>query len=194
MKKFNIRTYKKMLEDNNIFVIYSGPIWEGSINGMAEMLIKRLEYEDLPLSASQSVFSIFVEQMTNMLRYSEEKVICGKAGDESEEISKGTFVLSIQGYCYIAYSVNTVTDKTAENLKQQIDYLNTLDKKALRKFQKKRLIEGHDNLDSKGAGVGLIEIARRATAPLEYEFTPAGEGKQNFSLYIVVEQQEGGGE
>jgi hypothetical protein len=46
-----------MLSENNIHVIYSGPIWSSGIDGIAEMLIKRLEFDDMPFSASQSVFS-----------------------------------------------------------------------------------------------------------------------------------------
>ena len=34
--KFNIRQYSKMLEENNVHVIYSGPIWASGIDGMAD--------------------------------------------------------------------------------------------------------------------------------------------------------------
>ena len=61
--KLDIEQYNEMIEKNNIRVIYSGPIWSDGIDGMAEMMKKRLEYDDVPYNASKSVFSIFVEQI-----------------------------------------------------------------------------------------------------------------------------------
>ena len=86
--RFNVRKYGKMLEDNNIRVIYSGPIWANGIDGMAEMLLKRLEFDDIPLPASQSVFAIFVEQINNMMLYSAEKEKKNSTEGKSQEISR----------------------------------------------------------------------------------------------------------
>jgi len=71
--KFNIMQYSKLLAEHNISIIYSGPLWAEGIDGMAEFLQKRLDMDDMPLSESQAVFSVFVEQMNNMLMYSAEK-------------------------------------------------------------------------------------------------------------------------
>jgi hypothetical protein len=46
----------------------------------------------------------------------------------------------------------------------------------------------NDNPESKGAGIGLIEIARRAYGPIEYDFKPYGEGRQYFTMYATVRQ------
>jgi hypothetical protein len=186
--KFNVRQYSKMLEDNHIRMIYSGPIWSNGIDGMTEMLLKRLEFDDMSFSTSQSVFSIFVEQVNNMMMYSAEKQ--QKDGDEGspQQISRGIFVLGVQDDVYFVQSGNVVTGRNAEILKNRIDYLNTLDKKELRQYYKQQMNAGNDNLESKGAGIGLIEIARRSSGPIEYEFEPRGDGRQYFSMYVTVRQ------
>jgi hypothetical protein len=186
--KFNVRQYGKLLEENNIRVIYSGPLWASSIDGMAEILTKRLEFDEMPLSASQSVFSIFVELINNMMMYSAEREQRNSPEGELQEISEGIFILGDQNNIYYMQSGNVVTDSSAEILKKRIDYLNTLDKKELRQYYKQQMNAENENPESKGAGIGLTEIARRASAPIEYSFEPCGEGRQYFTMYATVQQ------
>ena len=186
--KFNVRQYRDMLNEHNINVIYSGLIWANGIDGIAEILIKRLEFDDVPMSASQSVFSIFVEQINNMMMYSAEKELKNDSEGNVVEVSKGIFILGIQGKKYFIQSGNLVTKSNAEILKTRIDHLNTMDKKELRQYYKERMKAENDNPESKGAGIGLIEIARRSSSPIEYNFEPFDDDLQYFTMYISIEQ------
>jgi len=186
--KFDFNQYRNMLKENNIEVIYSGPIWASGIDGLAEMLLKRLEYEDIPLSASQSVFSVFVEQMNNMLMYSAEKENQVNSNGGEMKTSKGVYILGIKDSTYFIQTGNIVTASNAKILKTRIDYLNTLDKKELRKYYRQQIMAENDNPESKGAGLGLIEIARRATELVKYEFEPLENGLQYFSMYVTIKQ------
>lgn len=186
--KLNILEYGKMLESYNISVIYSGPIWANGIDGIAEMLLRRLELDNTSLNTSQFVFSIFVEQMNNILMYSAEKELKSLTEGEQHDVSKGIFILGVQDKNYFIQCGNVVTDSSAEILKTRIDYLNTLDKKELRKYYKQRMSEENSNPESKGAGIGLIEIARRASGLIEYDLEPYGEGLQYFTMYVSIHQ------
>jgi len=186
--KFDVQQYNRMMVENHIDVIYSGPIWANGIDGMAEMLLKRLEYDDIPMTASQSVFSVFIEQMNNMLMYSAEKERHTGSDGNQIETSRGMYILGVKNSAYFIQSGNVVTPRNAEILKQRIDHLNTLDKKELRQYYKQQMKADNNNPESKGAGIGLIEIARRATEPIEYKFEPLDNGLQYFSLYITIKQ------
>lgn len=175
--------YYKMVKDRNINIIYSGPIWSDGIEGIGGTLRKRLEFDDLPFSAAQSVFSVFVEQMNNMLMYSMEKE---KYDDENDEISKGVFILGTKGKQYFIQTGNIIRTESAELIKQKIDYLNTLDKTELRKYYKQQLKEENTSPESKGAGLGLIEIARRASSKIEYEFVPFEDGNTFFIMFVTI--------
>ncbi|MCL2254844.1 MAG: SiaB family protein kinase [Lachnospiraceae bacterium] len=181
----NIPDYVKSLVDNKISVMYSGPVWADGIDGMAEMLQRRLDIDNLPLNASQSVFSVFVEQMSNILMYSAEKETFSEL-DNARDLSKGVFILGIKEESYFIYTGNLVGNKNADILKKRIDHLNTLDKKELRKFFRERTHAENDNPESKGAGLGLIEVARRASSKIEYNFEPQDDGMQYFTMYIEI--------
>jgi len=181
--KIDMEQYNEILEQNNIRVIYSGPIWSDGIDGMADIMRKRLEFDEVPYSASKSVFSIFVEQINNMMMYSAEK----EHNKISEEIARGVFVLGLQGDTYFIQTGNLVSNTNANILKERIDHLNTLDKKQLRQYHKERLNAENDNPESKGAGIGLIEMARRSTSPIEYTLKPRNDEMQYFTMYLTVQ-------
>jgi len=186
--KLNLLQYSKMLADKDIHVIYVGPLWANGIDGLAEMLIKRLEFDDISFSASQSIFSVFVEQINNMMMYSAEKELKNCSEGESYEISRGILVLGVQGSDYFMQSGNLVTNANAAVLKDRIDHLNSLDKSELRKYHKERTIKENENVESKGAGLGLIVVARRSSSPIEYKFEPYDNEHQFFSMYITIHQ------
>lgn len=192
--RLHIGDFNRLLSKSNISVIYSGPIWSGGIDGIAEMLQRRMEYDDLSMNASQAVFSIFVEQMNNMLMYSAEKETFDNGADAPEtsrgadalETSRGLFVLGVNDKQYFIQTGNYVTEYSASILKSRIDHLNTLDKKALRKFFKEQMANPDENAESRGAGLGLIEIARRANSRIDYEIMPMGNGMLYFTMYVEI--------
>ena len=185
--KFDIFQYNKMMMDNNITIIYSGPIWAEGLEGMAATLQNRLELDDMPLSAAQSIFSIFIEQISNLMMYSAEKVTFDHPADHKNvAVSKGVFILGAQDKTYFLQSGNVVTNINADILKSRIDKLNTLDKQELRRLYREQAKAENTNAESKGGGLGLIEIARRATSKIEYEFRPYGDGLSYFTMHVTI--------
>jgi len=184
--KLNILEYGKLLAEHNISIIYSGPLWAEGIDGMAEFLQKRLDMDDMSLSTSQAVFSVFVEQMNNMLMYSAEREKHEHPETGTVETPSGIFVLGSNDKSYYVQTGNVIKNSSVGLLKDRIDFLNTLDKKELREFYKEQIKSENDNPESKGAGLGLTEIARRATSKIEYEFIPYGEGLSYFTMYVTV--------
>ena len=71
-------------------------------------------------------------------------------------------------------------------MKEKLEYLNTLDKPSLRKFYKEMLKIHIDDRERKGAGLGLVEVARRASVPIEYSFTDCGEGVSFFTVCATL--------
>jgi hypothetical protein len=140
----------------------------------------------MPLSASQSVFSVFVEQMNNMMMYSAEEEILHRGEDKLIKAPKGIFILGTVESTYFVQTGNVMKTTNVNMLKERIDNLNQMDKQELRKFYRQKIKEEDNNPESKGAGIGLIEIARRATSKIEYEFTPYGEEYAYFTLYVTI--------
>ena len=189
--KFDVMGYNKMIQENNVSIIYSGPMRAKCRDGFSETMQKRLDLSDLPLSAAQSVFSVFIEQINNMMMYSEERAFSDTDGSGSESL-KDIFIFGVTGATYFIQSGNLMKDCKVGMLKERLDYLNTLDKKELRRFYKEQIKSENLNPDSKGAGLGLIEIARRAASKIEYEFIPLSGGLTYFIMYVAVSAEKKG--
>jgi hypothetical protein len=184
--KINLMEYGKMLTERDISIFYSGPVWADGIDGLAEFLLKRLDMDEIPLSASQSVFSVFVEQLNNLLMYSTEKEHFEYEEKPAVSASRGVFVMGKTDGRYFVQTGNLMKNSSVELLKNRIDHLNTLDKQQLRQFLKEQRRAENDNPESRGAGIGLIEVARRATSKIDYDLIPCGEGSTYFSMYVTV--------
>jgi len=187
---FDMLEYHKMLRENKITLVYSGPLWAEGIGGVAGTLKRRLEFDKLPFEASQEVFSVFVEQMNNMLMYSTEKELFGTNDELHPEAPKGTFILGTKGKAYFIQTGNMMRNEVVESVRNKIDHLNTLNKQELRDFYREQVMNEPDNPDSKGAGLGLIEIARRISSKIEYSFTPYDDGYTFFTMYVMIGGEE----
>ena len=185
MDMFN---WHRMLHEKNITLVYSGPLWSEGIGGIAGTLKKRLEFDEISLETSQEVFSVFVEQMNNMLMYSVEKELFEIANEKYSESPKGTFILGKNGRSYFIQTGNLMKTESVELVKSRIDYLNTLNKDELRIFYREQMRAEDGNPESKGSGLGFIEIARRISSKIEYSFMPYDddEGLTFFSLYVTI--------
>ena len=175
-----------MLRDSKITLVYSGPLWAEGIGGVANTLKRRMEFDELPLETSQEVFSVFVEQMNNMLMYSAEKEQFEAPDEPHSEAPKGTFILGTKGKAYFIQTGNLMRNESVEPIKSKIDYLNSLDKQELRKYYKEQMRSDTVNPDSKGAGLGLIEVARRISSKIEYTFTPYDDFYTFFTMYVTI--------
>jgi hypothetical protein len=87
-----------------------------------------------------------------------------------------------EGYYWT--SVGNVVDDTAKNLlMERIDELNGMDAMELKKAYKQTLREGSFS-DKGGAGLGLIEIARKSSDKLDYSFDDMGNGRYFFTFNV----------
>jgi len=180
---FNVLQCSEMMTNHSISIIYSGAIWAGGIDGMAELLQRKLDVDDLPRSTSKAIFSVFVEQMHNMLMYSAEKE---KSEGEQSDVAKGIFILGKKEMSYFVKTGNVVTGYNAGVLKERIDHLNSLDKQGLKQYFRERSRSDNDNPESRGAGIGLIEIARCASSKIKYNFSPYGEDLSYFTMSVEI--------
>ena len=81
-------------------------------------------------------------------------------------------------------SGNWVRTDHGDDLVRSLDALAACDKAGLKALYKERL--HRESVPGQGAGLGLIDMARRTTAPLDYALKPEGDGYAFFSLQVVI--------
>lgn len=170
------------LKMKRILFCYSGPMAQASIEGVGSTLRRNLEFEESGKMTQMAVFSTFIEQVQNVLNYSAEKL-----GSEADsELRIGITVIGhddSENYC--VYCGNRVYNSDIERISKSIDSLRDLSKDELKALYKERR-RGDPAANSKGAGLGLIEMARRALVPLQYSFEPIDDTLSFFSIKVVI--------
>ncbi len=172
-------------KDKSIILSYCGPIMQGGIEFIAVALKDKLAADDtLPFSASQSIFSIFVEQIQNVFNYSAEKQI--SADNNMPNSSIGIFIIGRTETAYFTQCGNKISNDELPIIESNIKHINSLNKEELKAFYREKRRSQNNNPKSLGAGLGFIEMARRSSSPLEFEFTRLDDDYSFFSLYATV--------
>jgi hypothetical protein len=173
--------YRNMQEDGIIFS-FTGPTTQSVVEGIGEVLRRKMELEETKISVSMKVFSIFVEQMQNVLNYSAEKEP-PKVEDDNELHYGMVTVGKKDGHFYIL-SGNYITKQDTKRFCSLLDRVIAMDKDQLKAFYLEQRRKGPD-ASSKGAGLGLIETARKATR-LEYFIADADDDRNFITINAVI--------
>jgi len=177
--------FRAVLLRKGIMFAYSGYVTEPVLNGVGEALKQKLAIQDADTRTMRSVFAIFVEQMQNMIRYSAEKVQPRARPDTPLELRYGVLTIGQENGDYVVNAGNLVLRADVERLRGRLSALSTMDREQLKAAYKEQLKTGPDE-HSKGAGIGFIEIARRASKPIEFDFMKVDEEYVFFALKACV--------
>lgn len=159
---------------------FSGFMTETVLTGLGGALRKKLEIEDMDRKTVKGIFSIFVELVQNVIRYSAERE-SGETREEAIDLRYGVVSVGRQeGQFYIACG-NLIENKDVDRLSSGLANILSLDQAGLKALYKSTL-RGPTPETSKGAGVGFIEIARRAPNGFEYDFEKIDDDHSFFAV------------
>jgi hypothetical protein len=98
----------------------------------------------------------------------------------------GSVCISTRDDRFFLHCANPVQAEIADRLREKLEHLRTLTIDEIKREYKETL-RAETPEESKGAGLGLLTMARDASEPLEFEFTPAGrDGNIMFCLKATI--------
>lgn len=177
------REFKRMLDERGILFSFSGYLSEGILYSLGDTLRQKMTLDETDLTTIKKVFSVFIEQAQNIIRYSAEKVL-GNVG-KSVELSSGMVNIGTDGGRFFIVCANTILEEDVPRLRERLQLLQKMDKDEIKAYYKEQLREAPDE-KSRGATIGLIEIARRASEPIEFDFDRIDADKHFFCLKVCI--------
>ncbi|MGE5546720.1 MAG: SiaB family protein kinase [Solirubrobacterales bacterium] len=177
------RAFKRDLDEKGIIFSFSGYMSEGILFSLGDALRQKMALEDTNVTTIKKVFSVFVEQAQNIIRYSAEKLTGGDG--MGVELSSGVVTIGSENGKFFILCANTVLDEDVPRLRQRLEMLRGMDRDAIKAYYKEQLREAPEE-NSRGATIGLIEIARRASEPLEFDFDPIDGERSFFVLKVSI--------
>lgn len=169
---------RALLKQQGIIFAYSGYMTERVLSGVGEAIKQKLVIDDADTKTLRSVFAVFVEQMQNIIRYSAEMTT-------EPEIRYGIVTIGQEDGDYVIHAGNLVARKDVERIRARLNKICNMNREELRALHKEQL-RAMPEEGSKGAGLGFMEIARRASKPIEFDFTDVDDDYAFFSLKASV--------
>jgi hypothetical protein len=175
---YNLReTYNQ----DHILLCFNGPFSQGLIEEIGNALKRYMQSEDASSSSGLDVFAVYIELAQNITHYCSSR-------QYSDADASATVVIGREpdGH-YVVSAGNVIEAEDGAFLEQRIAELAAMDKAALRAAYKEQLRKPREEGVASGAGLGLIDIARKASSPISCLVQPLDSGsKVFFSLRVVI--------
>lgn len=179
---FNLHAIQTLLREQGILISFAGKLSQSLIEEYGAAVKSYLQNESRPENEIFLIFSIFIEQTQNINNYCAGK----KNSPYYETITQSSIVtIGKAGTGHFICSGNVIEKSDVTQLTSFIDPLIGMDKHSLRRLYKDRL-RGDSAPGASGAGLGLIDMARKAQEPLQYSVAELDEQLSFFTLKAVL--------
>jgi hypothetical protein len=175
--------FNRAVRRHGVILSFGGYVSEKVMFSLGEVLRLRMSQEDTDASVAKRVFSIFVEQAQNVIRYSADRV--ATQGEPVSAISAGLIIVGAEEGRFFVVCGNELPTKDVPGLRQRLEALKNMSPEELKQHYRQKLRQPPDE-GSMGGSIGLIEIARRASAPVEFDFEDVGDGRSFFCLKAYI--------
>jgi hypothetical protein len=128
----------------------------------------------------KKVFNVMVECLQNISKHADSLT------DEDEE-RRGIVMVSKGDDSYNIITGNIIKNERVQSLKDSLEHINSLDKAGLSTLFKQQIKESTIS-DKGGAGLGLIDIAKKTGSKLIYQFKELNDQVSFFILTSTIKR------
>ncbi|WP_047447755.1 SiaB family protein kinase [Alistipes sp. ZOR0009] len=169
--------YDEMIE-NGFSLVYLGEFSHEITRMFTSMAESNMERNSEERSVQRKVFHVMVETLQNMNKHSDEL-------SKTSHTGSGLFIIGKKNDTYYVITSNKVHAKHREHLENAIIEVNNATKEELKEMYKRQMKEGVLT-EKGGAGLGLIDIARKTEEKLNYQFINLDDEFYFFILKVEV--------
>jgi hypothetical protein len=148
---------------------FNGPLTRSLIEEIGNALRNYMEHEHATPSSAMDVFGAYIELTQNIRHYAARK------GWAEAEAAATVVIARDAGGRYVVSAGNFLDSMDGPALEARVQRLASMDKAQLKE-------EGA----STGAGLGLIDLARKASEPLSCSLRTLDDGRAFFSMRVVM--------
>ncbi|CDH47067.1 MAG: hypothetical protein IPL59_20810 [Candidatus Competibacteraceae bacterium] len=181
MNPLDLTRLQQELSDQGILMSFSGPFSHSIIEELGKAVKNHLENAQATRSVLMDVFAVYIEQAQNVRNYISR---WEQHADQARLANSGIVVIAREGERYVVSSGNLLSWADAPTLMARLERLRDLDKAGLKALYKEQM---RQPLTAEGgAGLGLTEMARKASEPLEHTLSTVDDQYLFFSLRVVI--------
>jgi hypothetical protein len=175
----NLLTLRENYLKQRIMLCFNGPISRSLIEEIGNALRNYLNTQETAPSSAMDVYSVYIEMTQNIRHYA------GRQGYDDEQATATVAVARDDEGHYLVSAGNLVELEDGKALVETVENLAGLDAVELKKAYKQQLRRPREEEHS-GAGLGLLDMARKSTRPLQSSIEPLPSGRGFFSLTATI--------
>jgi hypothetical protein len=172
---------ERIMAENNIYLLWSGHITPDVGKEVISFTETRLSEDDIESNQRKRVFSILVEIIENVAKFSPGR-------EPEEKYGMPVAMIRFENKTYSLTTGNLILNNNMDHLKEKLEIINKYDKVGLKELFRKSLSGQTINSDSTG-NMGLIDMARKSGSKLVYEFEKINDMYSYYTLTVKVEEK-----
>lgn len=181
-QRLHWRICSELAEKRDVVFYYEGYFSQPIIVAVADAVKMRIEQAGAAGRTQRKLFSSFIEMTQNIIHYSVDAFTRNDTASFNNEVRHGSICIATEAGRYYLHCANPVHADIARQLRQKLEHLHTLNLDDIKR-EYKQTLRSETMQNSKGAGLGLLTVARDASEPLEFEFIPI-QNSQNVLFYL----------
>ncbi len=179
---FAYQLYKTM-KTNEINLVYEGEVTQEITKTFTSLTERNMAKSEESNQVQRKVFNVMVECLQNISKHGDTLT----EDNEEEEERRGIVMVSRGEDSYKIITGNVIRNSKIPSLKESLEKVNSLDKKGLSTLYKQQIMES--KLSEKGgAGLGLIDIAKKTGNKLSYQFKELNDTVSFFILTSTIKR------
>jgi len=179
----NLFELHDLLESEGVIFSFSGTITQEIVCSLAETVEQELSSSGEKSKMVSKIFAILTEQMQNVMSYAKDKIKKGENIFESAGLVLVGFDEKKQKY-FVA-SANKMEAGDKETLLSKLEKINSLDETGLKAYYKELRRSGNEK-HGRGAGLGFLEMAKKASEPIQYSLQEMNDETCLFEIKVYI--------
>lgn len=175
----DVYDYFKKMQDEKVILYYKGEISNNILTSILQLVDDKLERKSEDIKIKKKVFSILLECLQNIYNYQQ------RYQDYSELLQSAMLMIQRTDEAYFISTGNFVEKDRVKQLEERIKKVNSLSSDGLKDFYKE-VLSKQEYSDTGGAGLGLIDMARKSGEKINYSFDIYSDKHCFYSLQIKV--------
>lgn len=180
MGSIDLFSLQQTYNQQRIMLCFNGPLTRSLIEEIGNALRNYMQHENATKSSAMDVFGAYIELTQNIRHYA-----ASKGWSESEASATVVIARDADGR-YVVSAGNIVDGADGPGLEERVRKLAAMDKAALKAEYKEQLRKPREDGATSGAGLGLLDLARKASEPLGCSLRTLDDGRAFFSMRVVM--------
>ena len=186
MLVYKVYELYQALEDDSLSLFYLGDVSDSITEKLVALNDKRMSEQNGGVKMSRKISFLIAECFQNVIRHQEQPL-----DNAEKKHGASMFMIRHLDQQFAVASVNLVRNDKVQPLQLKLGNLSRLNSTDLRKMYLD-ILPGGEYSDKGGAGLGLIEMARRSGQQFQYDFEQQESAQSLFFFQLQLQDDTAG--